>query len=205
MRRFFLVCTALAAAACGSSSNGERPEFADASPALDGSGEAPEASSTPRDASGPSADGGSAVPIDTGSDAPRACNTLSNTGPIVTTQQVAMDPPQLQGGTVADGTYTLVDATIYTGPSGPTGAGGSAQTTLQITGSTIQVASTGDPTTRTVTLVTMGASFTASDTCPDNAILQGTYSATPTMFAIAIAGGTDDAGARTVVETFAKN
>jgi hypothetical protein len=84
------------------------------------------------------------------------------------------------------------------------GPGGTAQTTLRITGSSIQVANTGDPPSRTVSLSTNGTSFTSTDTCPDSTVLHGAYTATPSTFAIQIDGGTDDAGARTVVETFTR-
>jgi hypothetical protein len=137
-------------------------------------------------------------------DAPVACNSLVNTDPAVTTNQVASDPPAMTGGVIADGTYELTDATIYTGPSGPVGPGGPAQTTLQITGTTVQMAESGQPPTRTVTLVTSGTTFTATTTCPESAVSQGSYTATATTLAIEIPGGTDDAGARTVVETFTR-
>jgi hypothetical protein len=145
-----------------------------------------------------------AAPADTSADAPIACNSLVNTEPAVTTNQVASDPPAMTGGVIADGTYELTDATIYTGPSGPVGPGGPAQMTLQISGTTIQMAETGQPPTRTVTLVTSGTTFTATITCPDSEVSQGSYTATATTLAIEIPGGTDDAGARTVIETFTK-
>ena len=42
------------------------------------------------------------------------------------------------------------------------------------------------------------------DTCPDTDTRPGTYTATPTTFTVQLDGGTDDAGARTLVETFTK-
>jgi hypothetical protein len=122
----------------------------------------------------------------------------------VTVDQVAQNPPTLVGGTIADGTFVLTGLTIYTGPQGPTGASGTAATTLQIASGTIQVATTGAPTTRTETLTTSGVNFTATDTCPDTTVIQGTYTATSTSLIVQFSGGTDDAGARTIQETFTK-
>jgi len=141
---------------------------------------------------------------DGGLDAPIACNTLVNSASAIPIEQVASDPPAPAGGTPVDGTYALTAAVIYTGAGGPTGASGTTQTTLQITGGTIQVASSGDPATRTVTFTTSGTSLASVDTCPDTDTRPGTYTATPTTFLVELDGGTDDAGARTLVETFTK-
>jgi len=141
---------------------------------------------------------------DAADDAPVACNTLVNSAPSITVEQVASDPPAPQGGIPVDGTYVLSAAVIYTGPAGPTGPSGTSQTMIQITGSTIQVVSTGEPPTRTVTFTTSGTSLDSVDTCPDTDTRPGSYTATPTTFVVALDGGTDDAGARTLVETFTK-
>jgi hypothetical protein len=144
------------------------------------------------------------APADTIGDAPAVCNTLVDVAPVVTVTQVASDPPAPLGGTIADGTYAMTDVTIYTGPQGPTGPTGSAQTTIQVSGSTVQVVSSGAPPTRTVTLAISGSAFTSTDSCPDTKVSQGHYTATATSLVILLPGGTDDAGARTVVETFTK-
>ena len=133
-----------------------------------------------------------------------ACNTLANTAKPVTVEQLAENPPAPLGGTIEDGTYLLTGVAIYTGPEGPSGPSGTAQTTIVITGSTIEVASRGVPPTRTTTLSISGTTFTSTDTCPDSVVASGGFTATSTTFAIFIDGGTDDAGARTVIETFAK-
>ncbi len=193
---FFVPSCAVMLFGCSSSSPAvvATDAGADAHPAADATPEAaPAVDSSPQD----HADSAPA-------DAPVACNSLVNTDPAVTTNQVASDPPAMTGGVIADGTYELTDATIYTGPSGPVGPGGPAQTTLQIMGTTVQMAESGQPPTRTVTLVTSGTTFTATTTCPESAVSQGSYTATATTLAIEIPGGTDDAGARTVVETFTK-
>jgi hypothetical protein len=64
--------------------------------------------------------------------------------------------------------------------------------------------SDGDPATRTITFTTSGTSIASVDTCPDTDTRPATYTATPTTFIVAVDGGTDDAGARTLVETFTK-
>jgi hypothetical protein len=179
----------------------------------------PACSSGPRDATGTDAGGdaagdahstpdtqgpGDSAASDAAADAPPVCNTLVNSGATVTVDQVASDPPAPQGGTLLDGRYTLTTAVIYTGASGPTGSTGTAQMTLQVMGNTVQVAGTGQPATRTVTITTSGTSIDSVDTCPDTDTRSDTYTATPTTFTIQLDGGTDDAGARTVVETFTK-
>ena len=161
---------------------------------------------TETDAGGDAASDAHSLPDtgDAGLDAPVACNTLVNSASAISIEQVASDPPAPAGGTPVDGTYALTAAVIYTGPGGPTGASGTTQTTLQIAGGTIQVVSSGDPATRTVTFTTSGTSVASVDTCPDTDTRPGTYTATPTTFLVELGGGTDDAGARTLVETFTK-
>ncbi len=137
-------------------------------------------------------------------DAALSCNTIANPAPVVTVMQVAADPPASNGGTIADGTYEMTAVAIYTGADGPSGASGTAQTTVVVSGATLQVVNGGEPPTRTVTLATSGTAFTATDTCPDSTVTTGTFTATATSLTIVLPGGTDDAGARTVVETFTK-
>jgi hypothetical protein len=197
MRLAFLLGAAASLAACSSSSGGGTPQ--------DGGSEASaEAQATPTDGG----DGGStqdgATASDAQGDAPPACNALANVAQPVTLQQVAQDPPQPQGGTIADGIYTITAVTLYTGPGGPSGQGGSSQTTIQIAGTTVQVASAGDPRTQTVNLATAGTTFTATDTCPDSTVTHGSYTAAASTLLIFLDGGTDDAGTHTVVETLTK-
>lgn len=142
------------------------------------------------------------------SDAAVACNTLVNSAPVLPLSYVATAPPSPQGGPIMDGTYLLTAAAIYTGVGGQTGAtGGSAQVTIKITGTTVQVANKAMPPGDhlTTTLVPNGTSFTRTDTCPDTMSQQGAYTATATTFiAILPAGNSPDGGARTLVETFTK-
>lgn len=76
--------------------------------------------------------------------------------------------------------------------------------TAQIQGETVQIVSDGQPARRTVTLMASDAGFTSVDTCPAPQGSEGQYTATPTTLTIFLAGGTDDAGPRTVVETLTK-
>jgi hypothetical protein len=191
MRLAFLFGASTLLAACSSNASGNSTPDA-GNEAASSTGDAAEA--------GGAQDGTTAG--DAQGDAPLACNALANVGQTVTLLQVAQDPPQPQGGTVVSGTYTLTDFTLYTGPTGPTGPSGSSQTTIQIAGDIIQVATAGTPATQTVTLATTGTAFTATDTCPDTKVTTGMYTATATTFVVFLNGGTDDAGARTLVETF---
>ncbi len=194
----FLGCACiLSVAACSSSSPGNSPGDAgsDAADATHGDGSGGDAAlveaGDDAGGSGDAADGG-------------ACNALVNSAQAVTIQQVAMDPPSPTGGTIADGTYDLTAVAIYTGPNGPSGPSGTSQTTIAIAGDTIQVVGNGQPERRTVTLATMGSTFTATDTCPDTKVTMGSYSFAGSALVIFLDGGTDDAGKRTVAETFTK-
>ena len=153
-----------------------------------------------QDATGPS-DGDSQ---DAGTDANPTCNTIANTAPVVQVTQIAADPPTPQGGTILSGTYWGTSLDIYTGPSGPAGTTGTWQATALIAGETVQLVNSGQPLRRTITLTTADAGFASVDTCPDSQMAQGGYTATPTMLVIFLDGGTDDAGARTVVETLTR-
>jgi len=194
--RFFALSAALLAAACSSSSSndgGDSGAPADAS--ADASGDAStDASSTDAGADGAPADGA------------QACNALANIAPMVAISYVASAPPAAQGGTIADGTYTMTAATIYTGVGGPSGPAGDGQVTIQITGSTIQVVTSGAaPNHLTTTLMTSNTSFTRTDTCPDTMMQSGSYTATPTTFTVILPAGTfPDGGAKTLVEVFTK-
>lgn len=61
------------------------------------------------------------APFDGGADA-GPCGAGANLAKAVDAQQVASAPPGAMGGTIADGTYVLTDATLYTGPGGATGS-----------------------------------------------------------------------------------
>jgi hypothetical protein len=134
------------------------------------------------------------------SDGAIVCNTLANTAAAVTTQVVASPPPMLAGGTLTDGTYTLTALTQFTGDAGMSGTGGMSSTTIEISGTTIQVSNNGSTSTETV--VTSGTSFTDTRTCPTAAMRSGTYAATSTMFIVLFEDGTADGGTNFVQETF---
>jgi len=188
------------AAGCSSSSGGTSPSDAGSDHDAGADGAEPTDGATPEDGGSTGQDAAADAPAE----AATACNMLTNSATPITYSQVNQDPPTPQGGTIVDGTYAMTDASIYTGPNGPSGPSGMSQTTIQISGNTIQVVSSGQPPTRTVTLATSGTSLTATDTCPDAKVNHGSYTATPTTLLIFLDGGTDDAGARTLVETFTK-
>jgi hypothetical protein len=195
MRSTFLLIlgAVFVAAGCSSSSGDDTSadsgsDAADSAPLDSAAADSSPADSSTRDAS----DGGG------------ACNAVANIAQTIMIQQVASDPPAARGGTFVDGTYAMTDVTIYTGAQGPTGASGTAQTTLEVSGTTFQVVTSGDPATRTVSAVISGSSITATDTCPDSTVFNETFTATATSFVVYLDGGTDDAGARTVAETFTK-
>ena len=169
----------------------------------DSGGDAPADASS--DATGsPDTSAPSSPATDAAEDAALACNVLVNSAAVVTVEQVASNPPAPEGGTIVDGIYAMTSAIIYTGPNGPSGATGTGQTTLQVEGNTIQVATTGQPPALTVSFTTGGTNINAVNTCPDTDPRPATYTATPTSLVIQLPGGTDDAGARTVVETYTK-
>jgi hypothetical protein len=143
-----------------------------------------------------------AAPESSAPDAGSICNDLANDAPTITVEEVASDPPAQQGGTIGDGTYFLTAAVIYTGSDGPSGATGTAQTTLEISGSTVQQANSGSSTT--YTLATSGSNLTATQMCPTADVRQATYTATAATLVVEVPAGTDEAGAKTLVETFAK-
>ncbi|HEX8791718.1 MAG TPA: hypothetical protein VF765_12270 [Polyangiaceae bacterium] len=187
------------AAGCTSSTGGSTPRDAGTDHDVEPDTGSDAGSDGASDAGSPAQDA-----ADAPGEAATVCNMLANSASVITVQQVSQDAPMPQGGTMVDGTYAMTDVSIYTGPTGPSGPSGMTQTTIQIAGSTIQIASNGQPPTRTVTLATSGTSFTATDTCPDSHVTHGSYTATATTILIFLDGGTDDAGARTVVETFTK-
>jgi hypothetical protein len=193
-------CVLVLLAGCGSNSTSGATAASDAaSVPMDASAsEAAPESETAADAETAEA------AADDASDAGPPCNTIANGAPVVDIVQVAADPPAPQGGTIVDGTYWATSFDIYTGPAGPAGKTGTSQTTALIQGSTVQLASAGQPMTRTVMLTTADAGFTAVDMCPDTQTSQGSYTATPSTLTILLPGGTDDAGARTVAETLTR-
>jgi hypothetical protein len=196
-----LVVLVFVAPACSSSSSSSTPS--DGSPSSDA---VSEASSQPEGAASAGNDGaGGSAPDGSGDDGPTVCNTLVNSGQPVTAMRVASAPPAAQGGTPANGTYLLTSETIYTGAGGATGPSGTQSITIQIQGSTIQVAKSTSPLTSTYDLSTTGTTYTAAGECPPLVGgLMGSYTATTTTFVVSIAAIGSDAGAPTTVETFTK-
>ena len=66
------------------------------------------------------------------------------------------------------------------------------------------MATSGTPATRTVTFTASGTSLDSVDTCPDTDSRSSGYTATASTLVVELDAGTDDAGARTLVETFTR-
>jgi hypothetical protein len=153
-------------------------------------------------------DTGSDSPTDSPGDGPPVCNSIGNTAQSLAVDYDAVAPPVAQGGTVVDGTYLMTAVVIDTGvggPSGPTGT--NSQVTLQIAGTTLQIATNGEPSTATATFTTNGTTLTATDSCPDSKVQSVTYTvgAAPVTLTLIIDAGTfSDGGVKTLVETFTK-
>jgi hypothetical protein len=160
-----------------------------------------ESPAAPDGAAGSEAGTGDAGGDGAASDGAVVCNTLMNAAPAITTEAVASPPPTLVGGTVADGTYFLTALTEYTGDAGVAGTGGMNSTTIEISGTTIQVSGTGSTSTETVTMSGSNM-FVDTRTCPSSATRDGTYTATSTMFIVQFDDGTADGGSRIIQETF---
>jgi hypothetical protein len=190
---------ALALAGCGSSSSGA-PYQGNLNPGVtptDGAA----ADATEEPAMGTDgASGATEAGVGSDSDGAVVCNTLADVAPTITTQQVAASPPTLTGGTPADGTYILTALTQYVGDAGVSASGGSDSTTIEVSGTTIQVSQTGMTSTETVAF--SGTTFTDTRTCPTAASRQGSFSATATTLIVQFDNGTADGGVNVVQETF---
>jgi hypothetical protein len=113
------------------------------------------------------------------------CNTLANTGAVVSETANAGALPTMNGGTVLDGTYVLVSNVQYAG----SGAGSKThKRTLQISGTTIQMVNSDDngPDVRvTLSIAPSGSELNESGTCPTGlTITPGKYTASSTSLAI---------------------
>jgi hypothetical protein len=127
-------------------------------------------------------DGASAEAGVCGSGPPGMCNTLANTGTVVTPTCVAGSAAAMSGGAIADGTYVLASATAYTsscsGVSLPTGG----PTTMLVSGGCIQTIDvTGGA--HTYTWTTAGTTLTMTEICPASSTVNLPYTATATTLA----------------------
>jgi hypothetical protein len=124
---------------------------------------------------------------------PNACNALVNVAPAVDAMQVAAEPPAATGGAVPNGTYHLVDLTIYTGAGGAAGAIPLAvRQTVAIHGASADVITDvgGAPRAQSSTFVTAGITVTTAGTCPTaDPPETGQYSVTPTSLVLYLVNG----------------
>jgi hypothetical protein len=120
------------------------------------------------------------------------CNMVASVGTAVTPTCVAGMVPTGTGGTIVDGTYTLMSQTYY----GSVCATTPVNATLQIMGGCVQeVTSAAIPLTSSTSYTFAGASVTRTVTCLDLGADAGpvafdartdTFTATPTTFTIFI-------------------
>jgi hypothetical protein len=109
-------------------------------------------------------------------DAPGTCNSVVQTASEVTQMRVAEIAPVGTGGTVPDGTYHLIQDTIYTGAGGATGPTGYASrfTTRCVASSCDLVIEDEMEATQSYRIVTSGTSVTFTITCPTPFTFSGT-------------------------------
>jgi len=107
-----------------------------------------------------------------------ACNALVNLGTDVPILTEAAVPPPAMGGAIADGTYVVTSATLYTGPNGASGPSGkSVRMTVAIAG--MRGDSVLDDMNRSATFVIAGTKLKSTATCPGTGTDEVDYSATP--------------------------
>jgi hypothetical protein len=116
---------------------------------------------------------------------PTSCNALTQRGDVVSLEIVADDPPNLEGGTFADGEYVLKRAVEFVGIGGiPGGARVTLRETLRIASGRIEIVETHDGPQDVRLAGSLSPSSSnavwAMDTCPANAYLFWTYAATST-------------------------
>jgi hypothetical protein len=113
---------------------------------------------------------------------PPPCHALAQLGDAVKVNIVAEDPPNLDGGTFAEGDYVLASAVEYVGTGGvPGGADITLRQTMRIVGTTFESVEThaGPQEVRiSGTLTTSGGVLNAVDTCPPWHFLFAPYAAT---------------------------
>jgi hypothetical protein len=148
----------------------------------------------------PTAPPGSTARNDSGLAPDGACNALTQMGAPVAIEAVPAAPPQPRGGALADGSYVVTRATLYTGVGGAAGAtSNSIAVTIRIANGVVETFAEGMA--RSATFEATGAMLTTTDTCPDHDVVkkQSGYTAS---------GATIDAfvveGAKTLVETFTR-
>lgn len=116
------------------------------------------------------------------------CAPLENSSPVVAVENVSVAAPVPAGGAIADGTYVLVRASMYTGVGGPSGrTSETKKMTVRIAGSRIDRVSEGN--VHSATFTTRGATLELRTTCPTPLDSQESFTATPTQFSIFVQRG----------------
>jgi hypothetical protein len=136
---------------------------------------------------------------------PGTCNMLVNGAAVVTAKQVASDAPAPLGGAVANGTYHLVDLTVYTGAAGAAGPLPlSVKQTIAIHGATADAISevSGKSVAVSSTFVVAGTSASLAQTCPSSAnpAEAATFTASATSFVLFLVNGAGQTAGYTYVQ-----
>ncbi len=105
----------------------------------------------------------------------QACNSLTNSAPVVNKDHDAGAPPTMTGGTVVEGTYYLTKMVQYNGENGNT----AHQETFVFSGGTFQAATLGGRFSGTYS--TSGTNLTLHVTCPAAQTVVMPYTATATQ------------------------
>lgn len=181
-----LVPLAVASAACSGASASDlgqpEPSSEDA-PSSAAAPSDPPAQAAPHDPPGRVVDGGSEADA-----APPACTTLVNVASEVSLIANASSAPPAAGGVIADGTYVVTSATLYTGPGGASGpTSQKVRMTIAIVGPRAE--SISDDVGRVSTLSTVGNELHSTTSCPGTGTDVVEFTATPTSLTIHMADG----------------
>lgn len=125
---------------------------------------------------------------DASEDAPSGCNDLVLSGGPIAGNNLAIDAPTPQGGTIVPGTYVLVAVTTYVGAGGTSGPTGRTHRGM-ITSDATTYTSLEETTAATTTTLRQAGSYTitgvavnATETCPSTNAFTLNFDATPTQF-----------------------
>lgn len=108
------------------------------------------------------------------------CPDIVDDGPAAALRMVAESAPTAVGGTIASGKYHLVDVSVFTGPSGPSGAlEATVTSTVRITGNTADAVIHGPEgeSRMRLTLAPNANEVTYASTCGSSKTRSGRYSA----------------------------
>lgn len=170
------------------------PDAVEASPdASDTPSPSPAGSARPNDPRAPETDAGAGADASADHDSGKpSCNSLVNVAADVPIIAAPSAPPPATGGAIADGTYVVTRATVYTGIGGAAGpTGKSVKMTVTVAGANVE--SVFDGVTRSATIAMAGTMLESTTTCPGTGTDELPYSATSTSLTLVLI---DTAGTR---------